>query len=113
MGSDGTHRRAGTCGLTWSTGCAAVRDIRRTPHEGRNPRCLQLKASSLSCPHSPQRSLRKPSMKLAACCRTRRFFLDITLDQRHLLAKVQSVHLLRTLLKPASRGLSVAAEVQN
>jgi hypothetical protein len=34
--------------------------MRRAPHDGQNPRRLQLKASSLSWPHSPQRSLRKP-----------------------------------------------------
>jgi len=37
---------------------AQVCDIRRAPHDGRNPRRLQLKASSLPWPHSPQRSLR-------------------------------------------------------
>jgi len=30
--------------------------MRRAPQEGQNPRRLQLKASSLSWPHSPQRS---------------------------------------------------------
>jgi len=93
--------RTGTCGMTWSTKCAAVCDIRRAPHGGQHPRRLQLKASSLSWPHSPQRSLRKSwarmprsrkasnsslmnrgssapvlasvwAMKLAACCCTRR-----------------------------------------
>ncbi len=58
--SDSTHRRTGTCGMTWSTMWAAVRDMRRAPHDGQNPRRLQLKASSLSWPHSPERSLRKP-----------------------------------------------------
>ena len=102
IGSDSTHWRTGTCGMTWSTRCAAVCDMRRAPHDGQNPRRLQLKASSLSWPHSPQRSLRKPcarmphsrkasnsslmnrgssapvmasvrAMKLAACCCTRRY----------------------------------------
>jgi hypothetical protein len=45
IGSDSTHWRTGTCGMTWSTRCAAVCDIRRAPHEGQNPRRLQLKAS--------------------------------------------------------------------
>jgi hypothetical protein len=60
MGSDSTHCRTGTYGMTWSTRYAAVCDIRRAPHDGQNPRRLQLKASSLSWPHSPQRSLRNP-----------------------------------------------------
>ncbi len=34
--------------------------MRRAPHDGQNPRRLQLKASTLSWPHSSQRSLRKP-----------------------------------------------------
>ena len=73
--------------------------MRRAPHDGQNPRRLQLNASSLSWPHSPQRRRRKPwariphsrnasnsslmnrgscepvaasvcAMKLAACCCT-------------------------------------------
>jgi hypothetical protein len=43
--------------MTWSTRCGAVGDSQRAPHDGQNPRRLQLKASSLSWPHSPQRSL--------------------------------------------------------
>ena len=34
--------------------------MRRAPHDGQNPRRLQLKATSLSWPQSPQRSRRKP-----------------------------------------------------
>jgi hypothetical protein len=33
--------------------------MRRAPHEGQKPRRLQLKASSLSWPHSPQRRRKK------------------------------------------------------
>ena len=76
--------------------------MRRAPQGGQNPRRLQLNATSLSWPQSPQRSLRKPwarmphsrkasnsslmnrgssapvlgsvwAMKLAACCCTRRY----------------------------------------
>jgi hypothetical protein len=94
------HRHVGR--MTWSTRCAAVCDIRRAPHDGQNPRRLQLNASSLSWPQSPQRRRRKPwarmphsrkasnsslmnrgnsapvlasvwAMKLAACCCTRRY----------------------------------------
>ena len=42
IGSDSTHWRTGTCGMTWSTRCAAVCAIRRAPHEGQKPRRLQL-----------------------------------------------------------------------
>ncbi len=102
IGSDSTHCRTGTWGMTWSIRCAAVCGIRRAPHDGQKPRRFQLNASSLSWPHSPQRSLRKPrawmpqsrkasnsslmnrgnsapvlasvwAMKLAACCCTRRY----------------------------------------
>ena len=48
LSSDSTHCRTGTCGRTWSTRCAAVCAMRRAPHDGQNPRRLQLKASSLS-----------------------------------------------------------------
>ena len=34
IGSDKNHSRAGTCGKTWSTRCAAVCDILRAPHDG-------------------------------------------------------------------------------
>jgi hypothetical protein len=54
MGSENTHWRTGTCGMTWSTKCAAVCDMRRAPHDGQKPRRLQLKARSLSWPHSPR-----------------------------------------------------------
>ena len=54
IGSDRTHWRTGTWGMTWSTRCAAVCAMRRAPHEGQNPRRLQLKATSLSWPQSPQ-----------------------------------------------------------
>jgi hypothetical protein len=102
IGSDSTHWRTGTCGMTWSTRCAAVCAIRRAPHDGQDPRRLQLNATSLSWPQSPQRSRRKPcarmphsrnasnsslmncgrsapaassawAKKVAACCCTRRY----------------------------------------
>ena len=60
IGSDRTHWRIGTWGMTWSTRCAAVCAMRRAPHEGQKPRRLQLKATSLSWPQSPQRTLRNP-----------------------------------------------------
>ena len=40
IGSGGIHWRTGTCGMTWSTRCAAVCDMRRAPHERLNPRRL-------------------------------------------------------------------------
>ena len=46
--------------MTWSTRCAAVSDIGRAPREGLKLRRLQLNASSLSWPQSPQRRRRKP-----------------------------------------------------
>ena len=35
-------RRTATCGMTRSTRCAAVSDIRRAPHEGQKPRRVLL-----------------------------------------------------------------------
>ena len=64
IGRDSTHCRTGTCGMTWSTRWAAVCVMRRAPHDGHNPRRLQLNASRLSWPHSPQRSLRKPCARM-------------------------------------------------
>ena len=49
--------------MTWSTRRAAVCAMRRASHEGQKPRRLQLKATRLSCPQSPQspqRNRRKP-----------------------------------------------------
>ena len=50
--------------MTWSTKCAAVCAMRRAPQDGQNPRRLQLKATSLSRPQSPQRRRRKPWVEL-------------------------------------------------
>jgi uncharacterized protein YkwD len=41
-GSDNTHCRSGRSGSTSSAGSAAVSVMRRAPHEGQNPRFLQL-----------------------------------------------------------------------
>src|ERR1700746_3611264 len=49
IGTETTHWRVGTQGITRSTRCAAVWAIRRPAHDGQNPRRLQLKASSISC----------------------------------------------------------------
>jgi hypothetical protein len=39
--------------------------MRRAPHDGKKPRRLQLKATSLSWPQSPQRRRRKPWARAA------------------------------------------------
>jgi hypothetical protein len=41
LGSDSTRCRIGTCGMTWSTRCAVVCDIRRASHDGHKPRRLR------------------------------------------------------------------------
>ncbi len=64
MGSDSTHWRTGTRGMTWSSRCAAVCDMRRAPHEGQNPRRLQLNATSLSCLQSAQRRRGPPCARM-------------------------------------------------
>src|SRR5712691_2717770 len=48
IGTDTTHWRVGTQGMTHSTRWDAVWAIRRPAHDGQNPRRLQLKASSIS-----------------------------------------------------------------
>jgi len=60
MGTDTTHCRVGTQGMTHSTKWAAVWAIRRPAHDGQNPRRLQLKGSSSSFWHVSQPSRRKP-----------------------------------------------------
>ena len=82
IGSDSTHWRTGARGSepgheqsgglfvpgerpggnarAWSTRWAAVWAMRLAPQDGQKPRRLQLKATSLSWPQSPQRSRRKP-----------------------------------------------------
>src|SRR5215471_1381999 len=47
-GTETTHWRVGTQGMTHSTRWAAVWAMRRPAHEGQNPRRLQLKGSSNS-----------------------------------------------------------------
>ena len=58
------HRRTGhrvrAFARAWSNKCAAVRAMHRAAHERHKPRRLQLNATSLSCPQSPQRNRRKP-----------------------------------------------------
>ena len=48
-GTETTHWRVGTQGMTRSTRWAAVWAMRRPAHDGQNPRRLQLKARSTSC----------------------------------------------------------------
>src|SRR4029434_375833 len=48
IGTETTHGRVGTQGITHSTRCAAVWAMRRPAHDGQNPRRLQLKARRTS-----------------------------------------------------------------
>src|SRR5215813_10337542 len=59
-GTDTTHWRVGTQGMTCSTRQAAVWAMRRPAHDGQNPRRLQLKASSSSWWQVSQPSPTKP-----------------------------------------------------
>jgi len=60
IGTETTHGRVGTQGMTHATRWAAVWAIRRAAHEGQNPRRLQLKGSSSSFGHVSQPRRRKP-----------------------------------------------------
>ena len=54
MGTETTHGRVGTQGMTHSTRWAAVWAMRRAAHDGQNPRRLQLKGSSSAFGHVAQ-----------------------------------------------------------
>ena len=60
IGTDTTHCRVGTQGITCSTRWAAVWAIRWPAHDGQNPRRVQLKASSISCLQVSHPRRRKP-----------------------------------------------------
>jgi hypothetical protein len=62
-GTDTTHWRVGTQGMTRSTRWAAVCAMRRPAQDGQNPRRLQLKASNISCWQVSHSSRRKPWAK--------------------------------------------------
>src|SRR5262247_1137448 len=49
IGTDTTHWRVGTQGMTHSTRWATVWAIRQAAHDGQNPRRLQLKGKRSSC----------------------------------------------------------------
>src|SRR5215471_12906567 len=63
-GTDTTHWRVGTQGMTCSTRCAAVWAMRRPAQDGQNPRRLQLKGTSNSCLQVSQPSRRKPCARI-------------------------------------------------
>src|SRR5574341_883431 len=111
MGTETTHCRVGTQGLTHSTRWAAVWAIRRPAHDGQNPRRLQLKGSSSSCWHVSQPSRRKPwatHLFLLFGCRRFAQFQSIchwacrTLEQTSLAAQC-----LEEFAQPRLTGLSV------
>src|SRR5712691_6152568 len=67
IGTDTTHCRVGTQGMTHSTRWAAVWAMRRPAHDGQNPRRLQLNGSSSSFWHVSQPSRRKPWVRMPHC----------------------------------------------
>ena len=75
IGSDSTHWRTGTCGMTWPTRCAAVCAMRRAPHDGQKPRRLQLDnahrvSSAVSRTVCPMRSrISSVNSRCATCMR--------------------------------------------
>src|SRR5262249_39756461 len=66
-GTDTTHWRVGTQGITRSTRWAAVWAMRRPAQAGQNPRRLQRNASSSSCWQGSQPSRRKPCARTPHC----------------------------------------------
>ena len=66
-GTDTTHWRVGTQGMTRSTRWAAVCAMRRPAQEGQNPRRLQLKARSNSLGQVSQPSRRNPCARTPHC----------------------------------------------
>ena len=67
MGTETTHWRTGTQGMTCSTRCPAVYAMRRPAHDGQNPRRLQLKGNSNSWWQVSQPSRRKPWARMPHC----------------------------------------------
>ena len=67
MGTNTTHWRVGTLGITRSTKWAAVWAMRRPAHDGQNPRRLPLKARSTSFLQVSQPSRRKPWARMPHC----------------------------------------------
>src|SRR5215468_8616053 len=67
MGTETTHWRGGTQGMTHSTRWAAVWAMRRAAHDGQKPRRLQLKGSSSSFGHVSQPRRRKPWARMPHC----------------------------------------------
>jgi hypothetical protein len=64
FGTEITHCRTGTGGMTWSTRCAAVCAIRRPLQEGQTPRPLHEKATTKPCPHDVQRARPNPKQRM-------------------------------------------------
>src|SRR5437867_2933141 len=67
IGTETTHWRVGTQGITHSTRWAAVWAMRRAAHDGQNPRRLQLQGSSSSFGHVSQPRRRKPWARMPHC----------------------------------------------
>ena len=64
LGSDNTHCRIGTRGMTASTKCAAVAAMRLLVQDGQTPRPLQEKATRNSAVQSGQRARAKPCARI-------------------------------------------------
>jgi hypothetical protein len=64
FGTEITHCRTGTGGMTRSTRCAADCAIRRPLQEGQTPRPLHEKATTKPCPHEAQRALPNPKQRM-------------------------------------------------
>jgi hypothetical protein len=67
IGTETTHGRVGTQGMTHSTREAAVWAIRRAAHDGHNPRRLPLKGRSSALGHVSQPRRRKPWARMPHC----------------------------------------------
>jgi hypothetical protein len=63
-GTESTHCRNGTSGITSSVKCAAVPHMRRALQDGHTPRFLHDSATSRSLPHERQRARKKPCAKI-------------------------------------------------
>ena len=64
FGTEITHCRTGTGGMTRATRCAAVCAIRRPLQDGQTPRPLHEKATTKPCPHEAQRALPNPKQRM-------------------------------------------------
>src|SRR6266567_1183815 len=83
IGTETTHCRVATQGMTCSTRWAAIWAMRRPAHEGQNPRRLQLKGTRSSCLHVSQPRRRKPWARIPHICSVYKKNVTLEMWRKH------------------------------